>query len=154
MQIFSSSIHRDTVTHSRAGGPVPVKALFQWGSEAVQQISSYCDLKPAPATPSRSTETLVLVGSVMVGCRLTSFRLNWSTLQLRAAFLFFDPSPDSAAHLFLQCSENTRWNSAQDWATRLKLHPSPSATTKPTRFVNWMTYFLLFLLVKFVGGFW
>lgn len=66
MQIFSSSIHRDTVTHSQAGGPVPVKALFQWGSEAVQQISSYCDLKPAPATPSRSTETLVLVGSVQI----------------------------------------------------------------------------------------
>lgn len=73
--------------------------------------------------------------SDMVGCRLTSFRLNWSTLQLRPAFLFFDLSPDSAAHLFLQCSENTRWNSAQDWATCLKLHPSPSAMTKPTRFI-------------------
>lgn len=134
--------HRHTLTGRWTCPSESIIPVGVWSSAANQQLLWF------ETSPCYSIQVYWNSGSGgmcsdMVGCRLTSFRLNWSTLQLRPAFLFFDPSPDSAAHLFLQCSENTRWNSAQDWATCLKLHPSPSATTKPTRFVNWMTYFLL-----------
>lgn len=82
--------HRHTLT---GGGPVPVKALFQWGSEAVQQISSYCDLKPAPATPSRSTETLVLVGSVQIWLDVDWHRSDWTEVHFSSEQRFSSLTP-------------------------------------------------------------
>lgn len=96
-----------------------------------------------------------LVGSVQIWLDVDWHRSDWTEAHFSSDQRFSSLTP----LLILQPICFFSALKTQD-ETRLRIErhnvfkTASSATTKPTRFVNWMTYFLLFLLVKFVGGFW